>query len=103
MWKVIVLLSYRVLALLVVLGPIVINYLTNGSLDVTTNRNDLVTAFVYVPLISLLLSFIAIYIDGKVVDLLNKIKQLSPNIHTAFNNKVISPLKLSPYLNCKFC
>jgi len=54
---------YRVIAVLLLSMPIAINMIIEG---------DIVSSIVYVPLITLVLSGIAIYIDGKLEALLSR-------------------------------
>lgn len=58
-----VMLIYRIAALLILSIPIALNI---------NNKGDIVSSIIYVPLITLALSGIAIFIDGKLADLLNR-------------------------------
>ncbi len=54
---------YRIVALLILSVPIAVNLYSKG---------DIVSSIIYVPLITLALSCIAIFIDGKLEGLLNR-------------------------------
>ncbi len=54
---------YRIIALLMLIIPTAINIYSNG---------DIVSSIIYVPLITLGLSAIAIFIDGKLEGVLNR-------------------------------
>ena len=58
-----VMVIYRIIALLMLSMPTAINIYTNG---------DIVSSIIYVPLISLGLSAIAIFVDGKLESALNR-------------------------------
>jgi hypothetical protein len=58
-----VMVIYRIIALLMLSMPTVINIYTNG---------DIVSSIIYVPLITLALSAIAIFLDGKLESVLNR-------------------------------
>jgi hypothetical protein len=58
-----VIVIYRIFALLILSIPIAVNIINNG---------EIVSSIVYVPMITLGLSLIAIYIDGKLEGLLNR-------------------------------
>ncbi|OUR84126.1 hypothetical protein A9Q75_03225, partial [Colwellia psychrerythraea] len=69
---------YRIIALLILSMPTAINIYSNG---------DIVSSIIYVPLITLGFSAIAIFVDGKLESLLNremiltKFKVPTANIH----------------------
>jgi hypothetical protein len=65
MWKSLVLASYRVLATMVAISPVVINVILKG---------DIIMSFLYVPFVSLGFSIIAIYFDRKLVEHLEQVK-----------------------------
>lgn len=58
-----IMLIYRIIAVLILSIPIAINIYIKG---------DIVSSIIYAPLLSLLLSAIAIFIDGKLEGLLNQ-------------------------------
>jgi len=58
-----VIVIYRIVALLILSIPIAVNLFSKG---------DIVSSIIYVPLITLGLSGIAIFIDGKLESLLNR-------------------------------
>ena len=62
-----IMIIYRIVALLILSIPIAVNFLSKG---------DIVSSIIYVPLITLVLSGIAIFIDSKLAGLLNKPIQL---------------------------
>ena len=67
---------YRVIAVLLLSMPIAINILIQG---------DIVSSIVYVPLLTLALSGIAIYIDGKLEVLLSR-KRVLPTFKVPTSN-----------------
>ncbi|XPF94493.1 hypothetical protein ACM9HF_00340 [Colwellia sp. RE-S-Sl-9] len=77
MLKIIFIAVYRILMCLFIALPIVINYLVDGSI---------ITSFIYIPLLCLFLTFIAIYLDEKIRNILNAISLI---ITTTNENKNI--------------
>jgi hypothetical protein len=59
----IIMVIYRIIALLILTIPTVLNMYNNGGI---------VSSIIYVPLITLALSAIAIFLDGKLESLLNR-------------------------------
>lgn len=83
--------------------PIAINYSLNGIIGSHANTPDIVTSLIYVPIISLILSFIAIYADKKLIEQLASLSLTQPTVSQIIKNKEAPTLTLSNQIKCLCC
>lgn len=85
---------YRTIAILAVALPISLNIIFQG---------DVITSILYVPLTSLLLSSMFIFLDKRLVELLTLFEKASSRSQGQINSRALNTNPLSLIPKCVFC